>query len=86
MSNTPLYNAATGAMCFASALLSLKQGGIVRRQSWPALCWIALDQRPRFPQLMMRAPSGEYVGWSRPTDDLLAEDWEEALVPFGVTG
>lgn len=80
MSAGPVYHATTGSMCFASALVSLKAGGLVRRKSWPALTWIGITDG----RLLFRLRNGEHENWSRLTTDLLAEDWEEALVPYGV--
>jgi hypothetical protein len=83
----PVYNASTGTMCFAAALLSLKAGGLVRRRSWPPLTWVGLETvAPGFApsRLFFRLPNGAHESWVRPMPDLLAEDWEEALVPYGV--
>ncbi len=74
------YNAATGMMCFASALVSLKKGGKVRRVSWtPPTAYLQIvDGR-----LMKRCPyepdvSCSFIGQIY----LLAEDWQEAIVPL----
>lgn len=81
----PKYAAGTGLMCFAGAMCSMKAGGLVRRASWRPLCWVGIDRGARFETLYFRLPNGQHERWMRPNDDLLAEDWEEALVPFGVS-
>lgn len=78
------YNASTGEMCFSSALLSMKAGGLVRRTTWEPLMWVGLDTSGRFHDLVIRLPNGRKDRWRRPMDDLLSEDWVEALVPYGV--
>ncbi len=83
------YDASTGTMCFAEALVSLKKGGRVCRSGWNGKgMWIML-QRPDFhskmslPYIFMRTVQEDNVPWLASQTDLLAEDWMEALIPYG---
>ena len=66
------YDAVSGLSSFDIALQSIQKGGKVRRAKWPAGAYI--ERRGEALQKMnLPAALGDA--------DLLADDWEEALVP-----
>jgi hypothetical protein len=79
------YDASTGHMCFPAALVSMKRDGSrVRRSAWAPGHWIGIeDLAVRGPRIYYRLPNGHRERWERPMADLLAEDWMEALIPYG---
>ena len=73
------YDAATGQMCFASALVSMKKGGKVRRPAWPAEDMLVI----RFKYIARLMEAGQAIDrYSMVFSDVLAEDWQEAVVPL----
>ena len=75
------YHAVEGTMCFGDALVSLKKGGKVRRRAWPAASFLSIAPGPRGKERpSIRTSMG--VEWRGSSDDLLAEDWEEAILPW----
>ena len=73
------YNAATGAMCFASALVSMKKGGTVRRDSWHEDCDYA---RIVGGEILLSVRGNVAIPANFDDEDILAEDWQEAVVPL----
>ena len=73
------YNAATGAMCFASALVSMKKGGKVRRAGWHEDCgYTRIDGG----EILLSVRGNAAIPANLDDEDILAEDWQEALVPL----
>ena len=72
------YNAATGLMCFASALVSMKKGGKVRQNSWE-------DDGKGYLHIVdgvIVDESGEEFMFEEASERLLDEEWQEAVVPL----
>ena len=80
------YNAATGLMCFASALVSMKKGGKVQLSHWSPDVYICMqvpdaNSKMSAPYLYVTSRFGR-VPWVVTQVELLSEDWQEALVPL----
>lgn len=87
------YDAKTGLMGFSDALASMKRGGKVSRPNWGPY-WVAIVHRTQtvhgvaidddFIGINSLNPKsiGQLHQTELTTEDLLAEDWEEAVVPI----
>jgi hypothetical protein len=87
------YDAITGTMGFEDAIVSLKKGGKVQRLGWNGKgMWLSLvsgwmdtetfDGVERLPFIQMKTADGNLVPWLASQTDMLAEDWQEAVVPL----
>jgi hypothetical protein len=77
----PVYDATLGTMCFAAALLSMRMGGRVRRESWRDGWWVGIEHIGRYPSFYLRTSYTRIERWGCNQTDVLAEDWMEAVVP-----
>lgn len=77
------YNAVTGTMCFSEALAGMKKGQSVRRRSWPVGRQCVTQRDGAFYQRSALSTGGCIVmHCSLSTADILAEDWEDAVLPW----
>lgn len=68
------YDAMTGTIDFAEALVVLKRGGKVRRLIWPGIT-VQLEGN----DFVATNASGRRGAWVPDATDVLAMDWEETV-------
>jgi hypothetical protein len=63
-------------MTFGSALVLLKAGSKISRETWGNTIWLELRRgRNGKPHKIMRATAGSRVPWLATSRELLVEDW-----------
>jgi hypothetical protein len=80
------YHAREGTTCFSEALAALKRGDQVRRKDWGTVYVAMVDDPLTMGKRLMKQHAGGLFGadWLPSLEDLLAEDWEDAVLPWDV--
>ena len=69
---------------FGWALGLLKQGRAVARRGWgDAYIYLKPEWNEFSPYFVFKRKNGRFLfGWTAPVSDMLADDWEEVLLPL----
>lgn len=71
------YHASAGTVCFGEALAALKKSRLVRRRGWKPDLHLMMAGGA-----IQQSDTVKFSPWSPSQADVLAEDWEDAVLPW----